>query len=100
MGHQHHSGSYVIDDGIDLGDHPHFHKIKHYKRKYTGEHMVGRTHEFSSPLLFAEMDAEQFLRAFLKNYYFDHTEKDEIKKIIGKQFQSELGKFNNRTEDD
>jgi hypothetical protein len=44
MGHQHHYGP-CIEKGIDLGDHPHFHQIRHSKRRYGGEREPRKTRE-------------------------------------------------------
>lgn len=96
MGHQHHPKPF-IKDGVNLGDHPHFHKIKYYGSEFAGRHSPRKTHELSS-LLFIGMDSEQFLNAFLKEYYFDHTGDGEIRKITEKRFQSKLGDFNRQTE--
>jgi hypothetical protein len=93
MGHQHHCGPYV-EKGIDLGDHPHFHEIKYANRKYSGEYTPRKTHR-PSPLLSNGIDSEQFLYAFLKTYFFDHSEDGKIRKIVYKQFQSDFGKFEN-----
>lgn len=97
MGHQHHYGPFVTDEGVDLADHPHFHQIKYSRRRFTGERSLRKTHEFS-PLLFAGMNSEQFLKAFLINYYFDHVGDGEIQKVAGKQIQSELGNFDTQAE--
>jgi len=91
MGHQHHCGP-CVEKGIDLGDHPHFHEIKYSKRKYSGEYTPRKTHR-SSPLLYNGIDSEQFLYAFLRTYFFDHSEEGNVRKIVDKQFQSDFGKF-------
>jgi hypothetical protein len=95
MGHQHHPEPY-IENGVDIGDHPHFHQIRYSKRKYSGKREPRKTHERGLPLLFNGMDSAQFLYAFLRRYYFDHSEDGRIQKNIEKQFQSDLEKFNEK----
>jgi hypothetical protein len=103
MGHQHHPKPFTSDDGKELGDHPHFHQIKYYRdrsinfEKEASIRRPRRTHELL-PFLFVGMDSEQFLKAFIKYYYFDDGSNGEVRKSARDQFQSELGKFSAQIE--
>jgi hypothetical protein len=93
MGHQRHPLPFN-KGGANIGDHPHFHRIKYYRDRYSGAREPGKTHDFS-PLLFVGMESRQFLLAFLKNFYFDHLDDDEILLLNSKNepFQSKLERF-------
>ena len=103
MGHQHHPNPYILNNGEDLGDHPHFHQIKYHIDRSTNFEKEActrkprKTHEIL-PFLFVGMDSAQFLESFVKHYYFDDGGSGEIRKLAKDQFQSELGKFGAQVE--
>lgn len=103
MGHQHHPSPFILDDGTDLGDHPHFHQIRYridkssnFEKERSARNPK-KTHERFS-FLFAGMNSAQFLESFIKYYYFDDGGNGKVQKSMKDQFQTELGKFGAQAE--